>query len=93
MKTYFVNVPREKRITFTVKAENSREARFEAIKSLVSQVIHEMIPLDILEGEEVYQCVGCAQYFNKVDLTKIDGKLYCWLCDSYLIKGIPDPWT
>jgi hypothetical protein len=93
MKTYFVNVPREQRITFTVQAENSREARFEAIKYLISTLIQDTLSLDIIEGEEVYQCVGCAQYFNNVDLNKVEGKLYCHVCDSLLIKGIPDHWS
>jgi hypothetical protein len=93
MKTYFVNVPREKRITFTVQAEDSRDARFEAIRTLVSQVICELIPLDIIEGEEVYQCVGCAQYFDNAVLSNVEGKLYCGLCDDILIKGLPDPWS
>jgi len=93
MKTYFVNVPREKRITFTVQAEDSREARFEAIKHLISLLIQDVISLDIIEGDEVYQCVGCAQYFNKVDLTNVEGMLYCHVCDSLLIKGLPDRWS
>jgi len=93
MKTYLVNVPRERQITFTVQAEDDRDARFEAIKYLVSTVIHERIHLDIIEGDEVYQCVGCAQYFNKVELNNVEGKLYCGLCHSYIIQGIPDPWA
>jgi len=84
-------MPRERRIYFTVEAEDSRDARFEAIKHLVYNVMHGSVPLDIIEGDDVYQCDGCADYFNKVDLNAVDGKLYCGLCDSYLIKGI-DPW-
>jgi len=92
MKTYYVTMPREKRIYFTVEAEDSRDARFEAIKYLVFNVMHEMIPLDIIEGDDVYQCVGCAQYLNRTDLNEVEGKLYCGICESILIHGIPDPW-
>lgn len=92
MKTFYVTVPREKRIYFTVEAEDSREARFEAIRHLVFDVMQEMIPLDIIEGDTVYQCVGCAQFFTSTDLREIDGRLYCESCKSFLIHGIPDQW-
>jgi len=91
MKLYYVTVPRERRIYFTVEAEDSREARFEAIKYLVYDVMHEMIPLDIVEGEEVYQCDGCAQFLQKNDLNRVEGWLYCRPCESILVPGLFKP--
>lgn len=91
IKLYYVTVPRERRIYFAVEAEDSRDARFEAIKHLVYNIMHEMIPLDIVEGEEVFQCGGCAQFLQKPDLNHSEGRLYCRPCESILVPGFSKP--
>ena len=92
MKTYYVTLPREKRIYFTVEAEDSREARCEAVKHLVIDIINEMVSLDIIEGDEVQQCQGCAHFFNRADLNEVEGILYCGMCKSIRIDGVPEYW-
>ena len=93
MKRYIVTVPREHRFYFSVEAEDSREARFEAIRTIVTRVINGKVPLDIGEGHEVYPCEDCASYFPKSDLKLIDGgKLVCLQCEDYRINGINQAW-
>ena len=90
MKVYYISVPRNHRFYFTVEAENSQEARFEAIKTIVFKVMNDMVPLDIAEGHEVYPCEDCTAFFQKSDLKQIDGRLVCYQCEEYRIHGIPN---
>jgi hypothetical protein len=93
MKSYIVSVPREFRFYFSVEAEDSREARFEAIRTIVTRAISGLVPLDIGEGHEVYPCEDCASNLPKSDLRQIDGgKLVCLECENYRINGIPNYW-
>jgi formylmethanofuran dehydrogenase subunit E len=92
MKRYYVRIPREYQFYISVDAEDSREARFEAIKTLVFKILHEFVPLDIDEGERVYPCDQCASYFPQADLKDLDGKLVCGQCEDFANGTIPETW-
>jgi len=84
MKRYYIRIPRDYQFYTCVEAEDSREARFEAIKSLVFKVLHEFVPLDISEGDEVYPCEMCAAFFPQADLRELDGKKVCEMCLAHV---------
>ena len=92
MKRYYIRVPRDHQFYFVVEAEDSREARFEAIKHIVTKVVNDFVPIDITEGDEVYLCDGCASYFPSSDLKELDGKLVCGQCEVYANGDIPEWW-
>jgi formylmethanofuran dehydrogenase subunit E len=84
MKRYYIRVPRDYQFYISVDAEDRREARFEAIKSLVFKVLHEFVPLDVSEGEVVYACELCAAFFPQGDLRELDGKKVCDNCIAHV---------
>ncbi len=84
MKRYYIRIPRDYQFYISVDAEDSREARFEASKSLVFKVLHEFVPLDIDEGETVYACELCAAFFPQGELRELDGKKVCDLCIAHV---------
>ena len=84
MKRYYIRLPRDFQFYTCVEAEDSREARFEAIKTLVFKVLHEFVPLDISEGESVYACELCAAFFPQADLRELDGKKVCEMCIAHV---------
>lgn len=92
MKRFVVRVPREHQFYFVVDAENSREARFEAAKYLISQVLKDRVPLDISDQGEVAACQMCATSFFPEDLTDLDGKRVCTNCADIERNGVPDFW-
>ncbi len=84
MKRYYIRIPHDYQFYISVDAEDSREARFEAIKSLVFKVLHEFVPLDVSEGEAVYACELCASFFPQAELRELDGKKVCDLCLAHV---------
>ena len=80
IKRYYIRIPRDYQFYSCIEAEDSREARFEASKSLVFKVLHEFVPLDVSEGEVVYACELCASFFPQAELRELDGKKVCDLC-------------
>jgi hypothetical protein len=91
MKEYHVQ-PQNFRFSFTVKAENSREAYFEAVKLIVFKVMNGMVTLDIVEGDEIYKCEGCSASLPMAALENVDGELLCGLCICYRRGENPFDW-
>jgi hypothetical protein len=92
MKRYYIRIPRDYTFYTCVEAEDSREARFEAVKTLVFKALHEFVPLDIDEGETVYPCDGCTSFFPSGDLSDLDGKMLCCQCEAVEHGAVPDYW-
>ncbi len=90
MKRYYIRIPADYMFYTCVEAEDSREARFEAVKTLVFKAMHEFVPLDIDEGETVYPCDGCATFFPSGDLSDLDGKMLCVNCHAYTQGEVPE---
>ena len=92
MKRYAVRVLRGYPLSFSIQAEDSREAHFEAIKHLVFEVMHGFVPLDISEVEELYRCDTCTLYFPSSELKDMEGKEVCGQCEVYATGDTPDWW-
>ena len=92
MKRYYIRVPRDYQFSTCVEAEDSREAEFEAVKSLAFKALHGFIPLDITEGDEVYPCDQCSLFFPQSDLAEVGEKLLCAQCESYEHGDVPETW-
>jgi formylmethanofuran dehydrogenase subunit E len=92
MKRYYIRVPRDYQFYISVDAEDSREARFEAIKSLVFKALHDFVPFDISAGDEVYPCDQCASFFPSSELKEFDGKQVCGQCEEYANGQVPEYW-
>ena len=92
MKRYYIRVPRDYQFYTCVEAEDSREARFEAIKHLAFKVVSDLVPLDISEGDAVYLCDGCASYFPQPDLSEVGEKILCAQCEAYEHGDVPEYW-
>ncbi|GHO85210.1 hypothetical protein [Dictyobacter formicarum] len=90
MKRYYIKVPREHNFYFSVDAKDLSEARIEAIKAMVYQVMHEMVPLDIVSVGEVKPCAMCATPHFPADLQDLDGKKVCPKCAAIERLGVPD---
>jgi formylmethanofuran dehydrogenase subunit E len=92
MKRYYINVPRDYRFYTTVVAEDSREARFEAVKNLAFKLLHDFVPMDVSEGEKVYACDQCDGFFPEKDLIRVGEKLLCGLCEAQESGNFPEWW-
>jgi formylmethanofuran dehydrogenase subunit E len=84
MKRYYIRVPRDYQFYISVDAEDSREARFAAIKQVVFKVVNDFVPFDISEGDAVYPCELCAAFFPQIELRDLDGKKVCDLCLAHV---------
>ncbi len=92
MNRYSIQIPREYRCSFTVDARDIHEARFEAIKQLVKDVLDQHVPLDIGQGSKVEQCDMCTVCFSPTDLTEVEEKWVCANCVPYARGEVPDIW-
>jgi formylmethanofuran dehydrogenase subunit E len=92
MKRYYVQVPREYQLYFSVEAENKKEARFEAQKHIIHKALNDFVPLDITEADEVFPCEMCAANFPQSDLFDLDGKKVCDRCAQIERTGVPEFW-
>ncbi len=92
MNRYTVQIPKEYQCHFTVIGRDIHEARFEAIKQLVKDVLDQRVLLDIGQGSEVFQCELCADWFFPSELTEVKEKRVCAKCTPYARGEVPETW-
>jgi hypothetical protein len=92
MKRYIVQIPREQKFNFTVVGRDINEARFEGIKQMIKDILDQKVSFEIDQGDEVYQCEMCAQWFYLSDLTNVEEKQVCSICAPYARGEVPEIW-
>ena len=90
MKRYYITVPREYQFYFTVVGRDEHEARFQAMKQLIMDVLDQKVPIDITDGHTVQACELCTDYFPPGDLTEVEGKQVCARCKPYAQGDLPN---